>query len=110
MGSLCISRIKLVFVGMGALALLIQEEGLSAVRKSQAIKLVGERMKYVSEVCIVTPAHPNFLVNAKYFAPEMERMRDNTPLVFPSSAFTVENLARGTEPYQCTSGEAVDRV
>ena len=36
---------------MGALALLIQEDtGLSGVQKSHAIRLVGERMQYVSEV------------------------------------------------------------
>jgi len=39
-----ISCIRLAFVGMGALALLMQKEGLSAIRKSQAIKIVGEHM------------------------------------------------------------------
>ncbi|KIL54136.1 hypothetical protein M378DRAFT_174426 [Amanita muscaria Koide BX008] len=90
--------IRLVFVGMGALALLMQQEGLSAVRKSEAIKLVGERML------------------AKYFAPEIQRMRDS-PLHFPFSPFSretvrVDNTApdRDTEAYQCTPEEAVDLV
>ena len=47
--SLCISCIRLVLVGMGALALLVREEELSPARKGEAIKLVGERMMYVLE-------------------------------------------------------------
>ncbi|KIL66691.1 hypothetical protein M378DRAFT_160712 [Amanita muscaria Koide BX008] len=90
--------IRLVFVGMGALALLMQQEGLSAVRKSEAIKLVGERML------------------AKYFASEIQRMRD-TQLPFPFSPFSRETVRVGnatpgpdTEAYQCTPEEAVDLI
>ena len=100
------SRIRLVFLGMGALALLMYEDsGLSAVRKSQAIKLVGELMQYVSNVSIINLAHHDFLVSTKYVEPELLAQRMQFASLSP-----VEDTTEDPEPFQCTSEEAINFV